>query len=327
MLLPTLIFFDRHDNPINMRILSKMLPGLKELGYQEYFAEQPPGFIMGHEGSLEEVIKRFYENIDPCLKVLKGCLNNLPCDVNAKIDALKTVEYNCTPDDLLQFAEQFEALLQAMDVNINTADAYKKNIAFYLEKHKDLRSRAILFVTALKFIEAIKTNNICYTPIDDMNIAEIARNYNEHTRDFETLETLDKLNEAREKTMSNAYLSANQPGFGELGINHLTGIQNALLEKITLDELHQRFIFLHLYTNQMSYDNVKKLSPKVDPICIDARVKSDDEIIQEIIEAVMVRTQSKIDSNTTNALVKESIFAKREQKSHQIVSFIEPSSP
>jgi len=119
----------------------------------------------------------------------------------------------------------------------------------------------------------IKKSSITYKPID---IIPQVKGF--HSR----LEEKKLEMAARDEAMAKAYLQTSTPVFGRIGIDHFIGIESYLISNLGVPRVTESFCLFHVYKEQS--DNLEKLPPSV--IRIDANLKTEEEIIEEVIRII-----------------------------------------
>lgn len=283
MPLRKLIFVEDHLDPATTKIITKLLPELKELkslenplGYECFFAEQPPGSIESEDGTLEEAIQKKLVSFNRIRKTASTLVSTLDHEKeDIKIEHSEKLEIE-TEFLLLSLRNE----LLKLDL---VSDDWKIPVIKYLILMLPRISASILF------LQAVIQYKITYQQIDDPIIDSLIGQSPDRTK-----ELLDKIRPLRDKTMSAAYLSAKQPVFGVVGLHHLEGMQNEFIKALTHEKAQNDFRFFYIYSKRPDVlDNLEclaqedKLKLPLNLNVIDATKKSDNDILEMIINLAM----------------------------------------
>lgn len=286
MLLPNLIFGETHYDSANRRILSKLVPQLKSLGYLRFLAESPPGTTL--DGELQ-TYKGYYEQLR---------------------SAMLPLVFFSGMSDRMSLAKNQEAEGEILLDLLNRL--LPKNTENSLIS-KYLRLTAL---NPLLLYQALDDCKITFQPIDDAIVSALPLQPRENLSttlgaltdpllEKQILETLD----ARNETMSKAYLSASEPVFGLVGALHIGGIQHNLINSLGWSGANEKYNFFYIYSDPennpennaalgkywFTENGLTRLPFNV--TIINAANKSDDDVVNEIIDLVVSKSrQSKPES-------------------------------
>ena len=268
--LPHLIFTEAHEDCITKRILVKLAPILRSLGYATFFAESFPNTVDCRFKSISEAISSFEEFLNTGLQVLKL----IGVDKNNKDDLKKIF------DDKLLELKIFKPLSNKKIIEM-LPDTFKKLLDANDMPYEKFIKSIEFCSTEIAFLRNIEINKIVYHGID-------------------AIEGLSR--PLRDNSMATAYLSAQSGIFSDIGLAHLDGIQKIIRSQLDDDTTNNSYLFFHIYSDQLSSpeeDNFESFNDieiaartgKIDmPIklhVIDGVSQSDDEVIQFIIDNIL----------------------------------------
>lgn len=326
---PTIIFGDTHDDSVNMRLIIKLLPQLKEMGYHRFFDEMPPGYVVGEKGTLDEVIEKHKQStqaiiqyyIQPWIdwrhafeaqiKHLRG-QESATSDISkltiirnsmawletqiAKITRLENLANNCRADNLDQIKE-LQSELEYYVNNLPDVDSVYvikdslRDVLQYRYPSLDLFRHIILF------LESIKQNAFSIEGIDDVCTIELqeSQTYVDYF-DASKKEKLLVDSPARNITMATNFVATEQGVIGRTGLMHVDKIQKHIVENMSLTEAKAKFIFIHVSNDKDENMFVDEIDNPLGYVWIDGRTKSDDEIVEIILQKI--REHQKILNHT-----------------------------
>ncbi len=254
-MLPTLIFAESHEDPITGKILAKLASELKTLGYEVFFDEMP------ESGNLESSMKELEAS-----------------EELYQIHRQEFLKFGINIENKNALSQYLIALVVYGIININAMPP--SDVLNSTEVTIARRSAGLTFKT---FLLELKNNGITYKGIDiDMKNKEGAR-----------VCSLPIMCE-RDTKMSDAYLKETASVFGRIGLAHVAGIQNKILNNISLEAASARFCFFNIYSMQ-PLDCENNLEERIRtgqlifPLGItpiDATRKNGDEILGLIIKQI-----------------------------------------
>jgi hypothetical protein len=241
---PHIILGEIHSDPICSKILTKLIPKLKEFGYTYFFDERT------------EQIETILEYIDR-----------------------KALEYKKYENEFKKFGLEFSkenAIEFYSNFLLKSSLGFMLYSVFYSEIHY-----LTTFIKALlaekEFLLTLKESSITYQPIDI--IPEPAGIF------FSELEIA-----ARDKAMAKVYSQTISPVFGRIGIAHFSGLHSHLASNCGVSNADNNFCFFHVYTKKGQ--NFEKIPSSV--IKIDANLKKEEEIVEEILKIVCNKRPNEI---------------------------------
>lgn len=325
--LPTIIFLDEnHLSPFLFDLLSKITPRLRQMGYENFYAELSP--TLTQEQQINELDLQIDQNykLTEQVKILENDFYNFlnVSGFTMKDKILKSVED--------YFLEKMETSQNEYDFNgyysfysiirinkifleKNAINAYKvMNTNFFFEILEKIKSNIVQErdqVIAMKsFLITLNINRINYKGIDDavrdqvklpqykcMNDVIEKNNLFTEISDSTLSSNLDK----RNKTMCAAYLQSKQPTFGFAGLAHLKGLQEELCKEPPLELAKPNYIFIYIYSRPSNiihndpelelktiYNSYRngEIQLPLGVTLINGINKSQDEIIKEVINSI-----------------------------------------
>jgi hypothetical protein len=273
MLIPNLIFGENHFDSANGRILSKLIPKLKSLGYHRFLDELPP------VTTLEEQMQFFEGMYNQIRQIVLDFVHVNSAETEKRILSAENQE------------AEGEMIFQVLSDFLSNSNQ-RSDILLSLKCFHPFILNPVLLYQAL-YICGIK-----FQPIDDPIIKtflpepkaiSITTFLESNSLTKPIIETMD----IRNKTMSKAYLSAQEPVFGVVGLAHIEGIQNEIIKSLGQISAAEKYSFFYIYSGSQYRDRNIWLNQNsihelpIDVTIIDATQKSDDEIIKMIINLVM----------------------------------------
>ncbi len=152
----------------------------------------------------------------------------------------------------------------------------------------NLHKRHLADLELKKFLDILHSNNINYKGIDLIEIED------ESNHDFAVSpEGIEK----RDKKMVNEYLQAKEPVFGSIGYGHALGMQNKILENLSLEESKSKFHFFYIYSNlpENKYEEQIRSQELFHPLGItilDANKMTEEEIVSLVMVKIKIQNLS-----------------------------------
>lgn len=316
--LPTFIFADEnHLSPLLSNVLSKLAPGLKKIGYDNFYYESSSKLSREQTISFLEDQQKLIEAGNTILPAIK--LEML--DYMSKNEYLWSIEMDYyllrahfslkaeRQDDTLYLFYLASAigLLERCASEIGKDKMSRAVVTEVIDRYIESLNSSLTSESIICLLKAINDNQINYKGIDDSSLrgdqiccqtASDCFNVMKSIIDMSTDANIEK----RNKTMAYEYLQANAPVFGFTGLGHVTGMQKLLASMIPAEIAMANFNFIYIYrealdesaipqVNKMREDlRTNKLPLPLGLILVDGIDKSEDQIVEE----VMVRISEKI---------------------------------
>jgi hypothetical protein len=275
--LPKLIFSETHADTTTIEILFKLLPKLKQLGYNLFYDEQPRTY------SRESLIKSMKDGIKE-YDLLNLKFHNYGFKMNlneaSEIDLKKfmflimvkngrhTVQYlnSVTPSE--EMGVPFPILVHDMpSLQENEAETIFKTIrndVYCIARCRESK------IANIKLYETLPIQGISYVCID---LKDRSQRPNDPGRDI---------------AMGEAYTRELTPVFGRVGQNHVRGIQNTILKEISKEKAGIIFSFFHIWSDEKyEKDTGWEKECPLDIIKIDAKKQTYDDIVNSVVKHVM----------------------------------------
>lgn len=275
---PTLLFFETHDDPATTRIIAKLLPMLKKLGY-DTFLDELPAYTRGTE-DLEAFRKANYEQLITSLaEIMQG--------INEEKN-LNLTESECKTDDYFDRNEFKKGNYIPTDKFASVINKMPEFTFRGMGIHSILEIGAAFEVLYTQLSE----NNITYQGIDDARTEEYR--YVEDARVFAPI------NQVREMTMASAYCLAEKPVIGRNGLAHVSGIQSILLSEIEKEICLEFFSFFYVFSKPVHAGSLGEFEAKARAnglnlplglLALDGSKLSDDEIISAILNEIQKKNK------------------------------------
>lgn len=244
--LPHLIFTEDHWEPMTGKVLEKLTPKLKELGYVYFYDEMPETETVKSRYRDFAVKQKLWHNLYPLLKNTQGI------DISDPLTCLEHPYFKTEP-----------------------GKAFVPIIHRYLPEKN--------FVN---FFRTLETHGMRYKGID-LDAKDLIS---------------DPMMYLRNKIMVNAYLVAKEPVFGRIGLAHAEDMQKMILKDAP--DAADHFIFFNIYSYPPldALDNLEQkvrdhcLKSPMDILPIDANKKSEDDIVEIILQQIKEKQKNLITS-------------------------------
>lgn len=259
---PTLIFAVSHNDPITSEILTILAAELSVLGYKFYFAEQDKTMTVEKEAGLRLCDEETYLVSEQRFKE-KG------------LDMLNKEHQELYIDLLMQTGRFTDLdLMRTLKVELLL------NLRMIISRLSARRSH-------INFLSELVKNKINYVGID-ADLSGIS---------IETICTEPTIGYFRDDLMAMYYLLAEKektPVFGEVGLNHIEGIQKKLLKELGKNaSLNYCFFNIYSSTNEMEYQSISdEANLPFGIIPINANKLDKREIVSIIIEQIKIKQES-----------------------------------
>lgn len=247
-LTPAFIFVEKSNDPIIGRILTKLAPKLKAIGYECFFDKTPRGSTLEEQIALIEKNEQIYNELEKQFQA-----HNL--DISNK-----------------QHLEKF-VLLTIMSMGISLVKYSTSDFLINIGQLIDHHSAALTFKT---FLQTLAKNQIQYEGIDFRHFEKAV-----------SLTAIYAYGKFRQEGMADLYLNSSQSVFGRVELAQAMNIQNDLLRKISLEEASARFCFFNINSDLSSENNENLSSLPFAFISIDAKNKTDDQIVSMIVKKII----------------------------------------
>ncbi len=280
LFLPKIIFAETHDDPITAQILKKLTPRLKELGYRYFYEE------MDIETKIETLINGNKQRLSDYETLNQEFLS---CGFNKTIEKASKTEIRifCTMRMMgfkgytTQYSKSLPpdeqdpgvpADILAKDNPSVTSEHFMRNLTIFSNEVWHIIKIHPSIKPYLEFYENLLENNISFQGTDCHNQSGV-------------LFAIDKMEE-RDKFTAKRYLNSKDPFFARIGRAHAPGIQKEVSKIIPINIANISYSFYHIFRASDLF--ALEISGKViNPLIIDGRTMSDDEIIELIYKDIL----------------------------------------
>lgn len=251
--------------------------------------------IIFAELHIDQATARFLANIAPRLKEIGyDCFyDEIHSSLTSEtlLSQLKPceIQYQLLKDEFKSkgFTDINDATIAAYTELLYGGNPKNALIGFFVSSMRENIIRLENGVALLDLLAQLKQHNISYQGIDPLEPCGTL-----------TGEEYEKLVSSRDRVMANHYISYCGNVFGRVGVAHVKGIQQNIIEKLTPDEANNSFHFIHLYSNADLYersfkDNLDNLPLGI--TCINVNKISEAELVQIILSATQTNAATPSD--------------------------------
>jgi hypothetical protein len=182
----------------------------------------------------------------------------------------KSVELDISsPEDMMKYYNQ--NIIKILDDDFfGSFDAFCFKIFRLVMLHQTR-------VKQVEFLTKLQQSSLEYVPIDLKCTPD----------DYTTPSAIIK----RDKVMSKAYLEAQKPAFGRVGLAHLAGLQKHFIENLGDEKTRDNFLFFHIYSNQkiINHDEVATKKLPIDIFHFDASKHNEDEVVNFVLGKIKIK--------------------------------------